>query len=76
MRTVLSAVLGNFTITLLVIGLVCSGFAIARLPAPRKRADEYEALLRPAVGIALLWLAYRATPRATTATARTYWPRD
>jgi len=36
----------------------------------------YTDFLVPAVGIALLWLAYRATPRATTATARTYWPRD
>ena len=46
MATLIYAVLGNFTITFLVLGLVVSGIAIARQPPPRTRAMVYEALLR------------------------------
>jgi uncharacterized protein DUF6790 len=44
--TIAYAVLGNFTVTFLVIGFVVSGIAIARLRAPRPRAAIYESLLR------------------------------
>ena len=44
--TIAGVVLGNFTVTLLVIGLVVSGIAIARMPAPRTPAAVCESLLR------------------------------
>jgi hypothetical protein len=44
--TIASVVLGNFTVTFLVIGLVVSGVAIARMPVPRSTAAIYESLLR------------------------------
>ncbi len=46
MATLIRAVLGNFTITFLVLGLLASGVAIARHPAPRPRAFVADALLR------------------------------
>jgi hypothetical protein len=44
--TVASVVLGNFTVTFFGIGLVVSAVAIARVPAPRSRAEMWESLLR------------------------------
>ena len=46
MRTFLFVVLGNFTVTCFVLGLVAAGIAIARHPKPVPRAFVYEALLR------------------------------
>jgi hypothetical protein len=46
LRTVAYAVLGNFTVTFLVIGVLVSGIAIARMPPPRTRAAIHESLLR------------------------------
>ena len=43
---IVAAVLGNPTVTFLVIGLLASGVAIARLPVPRSRAGVFESLLR------------------------------
>jgi hypothetical protein len=44
--TIAFVVLGNFTVTFLVIGFVVSGIAIARMSAPRARAAICESLLR------------------------------
>ena len=46
MDALIRAVLSNFTITFLVLGLLVSGVAIARHPAPRSRALVADALLR------------------------------
>ncbi len=46
MADLIRAVLGNFTVTFFVIGLVVSVAAILRHPAPRPRGFVYEALLR------------------------------
>jgi hypothetical protein len=46
LRDVAYLVLGNFTVTFLVIGFLVSGIAIARMPAPRTRAATCESLLR------------------------------
>jgi hypothetical protein len=46
LATFIRLVLSNFTVTFFVIGLVVSGIAIARMPAPRTRAAVYESLLR------------------------------
>jgi hypothetical protein len=44
MATVIRLVLSNFTLTLLVIGLIASGIALARVPKPRTSAAIVEAL--------------------------------
>jgi hypothetical protein len=46
MRDVISLVLGNFTVTCLVLWLAAAAIAIGRHPAPRSRALVYEELLR------------------------------
>lgn len=46
LRSAAYLVLGNFTVTFLVIGFLASGIAIARMPAPRSRAAIFESLLR------------------------------
>lgn len=46
MASAIAFVLGNFTLTFLVIGFAVSAVAIARMPSPRSRAAIHEALLR------------------------------
>lgn len=46
MAAFIAFVLGNFTLTFLVIGFAVSALAIARLSAPRSRAAVWDALLR------------------------------
>lgn len=46
MAGAIAFLLGNFTLTLLAVGFVVSGGAIARMPAPRGRVAISEALLR------------------------------
>lgn len=43
---IIAFVLGNFTLTFLVVGFLVSAVAIARLPAPRSHAAIWDALLR------------------------------
>lgn len=59
MATLIRAVLSNFTVTALVLGLLVALAAIARLPAPRTRRAVAEPLLRWyvcfAVGVGMLY---------------------
>mgnify|MGYP001332195945 CR=1 FL=1 len=57
MASFIAFVLGNFTLTFLVIGFAASAIAIARLPAPRSRAAVCDALLR--------WFLFFSSPRTT-----------
>lgn len=46
MASAIGFVLGNFTLTFLVIGFVVSAVAIARMPSPRTATEVYDAFLR------------------------------
>jgi hypothetical protein len=56
---IIRAVLSNFTVTCLVLGLVAAALALLRAPAPRSRGAVGEALLRWyvffSVGVAMLY---------------------
>ena len=62
MRTALFLLLGNFTVTCFVLGLVASGIAIARHPRPVPRPYVYEQLLRWflffSIGVSMLFNAF------------------
>jgi hypothetical protein len=45
MRQLIAFVLGNFTLSFLVLGLIASAIALGRRPKPRTRAEVVEALL-------------------------------